>query len=189
MENPATRALFRLPSLFSRKTTRRHQIHPSFHRPVLEQQRCQNKRCPFPECTYKMDNVEDTLAAVLIAVHSAGTHTASAAAAVPTSATTAKVKKVQRPTFSAADSSEEWSYFLTYWHDYIKATKVKGKDQAVQLLDNEIQLDPACLAIKNRTCPWKRYFNLLKQKRLGVSYKHRALMLLAASTVVPSRTS
>ena len=51
-----------------------------------------------------------------------------------------------------------------------------------------------CLVIKITTCPWKRYFNLLKQKRpandlLGVSYKHRALMLLAASTIVPSRVT
>ena len=35
---------------------------------------------PFPECTYETDNVEDALAAVLISVHSAGTHTASVAA-------------------------------------------------------------------------------------------------------------
>ena len=55
-----------------------------------------------------MDKVEDTLTAVLILVHSAGTHTIP-----PTSATTAKVKKHWRPTVSATGSSEEWSYFLS----------------------------------------------------------------------------
>lgn len=77
----------------------------------------------------------DELAAVLLSVHSTGTHTAPAAAASPTLTTTAKLERVWRPTVPAAGSSEEWSYFLTRWQDYAEATKVTGKDKVVQLLE------------------------------------------------------
>ena len=83
---------------------------------------------PFPECTYETENVQDELAAVLLSVHSTGIHTASpASAALPAT----KVVKVRRHTASAAGSSEEWSYFLTRWQDYIEATKVTGKNKVV----------------------------------------------------------
>ena len=36
---------------------------------------------------------------------------------------------------SAAGSSEEWSYFLTRWNDYVEATKVTGRDRVMQLLE------------------------------------------------------
>ena len=72
------------------------------------------------------------IAAVLLSVHSTGTHTASPASAALAAA---KVKKVQWPTVSAAGSIEEWLYFLTRWQDNIKATKVTGKDRVVQLLE------------------------------------------------------
>ena len=94
-------------------------------------------KCPFPECTYETENVEDALAAVLISVLSNGTHmsapTNSTAATQHTNA--AKIEKVSRPKISAAGSSEEWSYFLTRWHEYIDATKVSGKDKVIQLLE------------------------------------------------------
>ena len=89
-------------------------------------------QCPFPECTYETDDVKDELAAVLLSVHSTGTHTDSPASAAPAAA---RVEKVRRPTVSAAGSSEEWSYFLTRWQDYVEATKVTGKDRVVQLLE------------------------------------------------------
>ena len=81
-------------------------------------------QCLFPECTYETEDVKDELAAVLLSVHSTGTHTASPASAAPAAA---RVEKVRRPTVSAAGSSEEWSYFLTRWQDYVEATKVTGK--------------------------------------------------------------
>ena len=68
----------------------------------------------------------------MLSVHTTGTHTASPASAAPAAA---KVAKVRRPTVSAAGSSEEWSYFLIRWQDYVEATKVTGKDRVVQLLE------------------------------------------------------
>ena len=35
-------------------------------------------KCPFPDFTFETDDVQDPLAAVLISVHSTGTHTAAA---------------------------------------------------------------------------------------------------------------
>ena len=91
-------------------------------------------KCPFPACEYETDDVADALAAVLISVHSTGTHTTTPTA--PTASNpTAKIEKVRRPTISSAGSSEEWSYFLTRWHDYVEATKINGKDKVIQLLE------------------------------------------------------
>ena len=90
-------------------------------------------KCLFPDRTFETDDVQDSLAAVLISVHSAGTHTV---AAPPTSGNAAvKVEKVRRPTISTAGSSEDWSYFLTRWQDYVDAAKITGKDKVVQLLE------------------------------------------------------
>ena len=78
----------------------------------------------------------DALAAVLLSVHSSGTHTAQGhASAAPVVIPNTKLEKVRRPTISAAGSSEDWSYFLTRWGDYVAATNVTGKDKVIQLLE------------------------------------------------------
>ena len=86
-------------------------------------------KCPFPNGTYETEEVTDVLAAILLSVHSTGTHTATGvAAAVPSVAANTKLEKIQHPTISTAGSSEHWSYFLTHWDDYVAATNVAGKD-------------------------------------------------------------
>ncbi|KAK2564365.1 hypothetical protein P5673_011790 [Acropora cervicornis] len=90
-------------------------------------------KCPFPECTYETADVEDALAAVLISVHSNGTHVAAPTTSQHTNA--AKIERVKRPTISAAGSSEEWTYFLTRWQEYVDATQITGKDKVLQLLE------------------------------------------------------
>ena len=89
-------------------------------------------RCPYPQWEYKTEDVKGKLAAVLLSVHSNGTHMQTTSQ--PATQPTAKVEKVRRPTISSARSSEEWSYFLTCRKDYAKVTKLKGKDMVVQLL-------------------------------------------------------
>ena len=50
-------------------------------------------KCPFPACEYETGDVADALAAVLISVHSTGTHTTTPTA--PTASNpTAKIEKV-----------------------------------------------------------------------------------------------
>lgn len=46
-----------------------------------------------------------------------------------------KIEAVKRPTISAAGTSQDWIYFLSRWGDYLKATKVKGEERAIQLLE------------------------------------------------------
>ena len=87
----------------------------------------------FPNCTFETDDVQDSLAAVLTSVHSTGTHTVAAPSTNGNAA--AKVEKVCHPTISTAGSSEDWSYFLTRWQDYVDATKITGKYKVVQLLE------------------------------------------------------
>lgn len=50
-----------------------------------------------------------------------------------TQQTTAEMEKVQHHAISAACSGEEWSYFVTCWEDYFKATKLTGKGKVVPL--------------------------------------------------------
>ena len=90
-------------------------------------------RCPYPECEYETEDVKDELAAVLLTVHSNGTHVQTSSQ--PSIQATTKVDKERRPTISSARSSEEWSYLLTRWKDYAEATKLKGKDMVIQLLE------------------------------------------------------
>ena len=73
---------------------------------------------PNLECEYRSGDVKDELAAVLLTVHSNGTHMQTASQP-NTQATTAKVKKVRRPTISSAgkitpkqpnSKAKTWSY-------------------------------------------------------------------------------
>lgn len=90
-------------------------------------------KCPFPECIYETDEVTDTLAAIMLLVHSEGTH--ATAATAPSVLSNTKLEKIRRPTISAAGSSEDWSYFLTCWGVHVAATTVTGKDKVIQLLE------------------------------------------------------
>ncbi|XP_028411560.1 uncharacterized protein LOC114534203 isoform X2 [Dendronephthya gigantea] len=87
-------------------------------------------RCPYPDCEYETADVEDALAAVLLTVHSNGSHNNNQA-----TTTISKGEKVKRPTISRSGTSEDWSYFLSRWKDYVDATKITGQDKVLQLLE------------------------------------------------------
>jgi len=100
--------------------------------------------CPFPSCEYVTPDVTDQLAATILQIHASGAHVTAPAPRIAHSNTAAKVEKVRRPTISTAGSTEEWSYFLTRWQDYVDATSVSGKDLVIQLLeccDEELRKD------------------------------------------------
>lgn len=83
--------------------------------------------CPIPDCDYVTEDLDAVIVAALLTAHGT-THTQG-----PTAA--AKIDRVRRPVISAAGTSEEWEYFLSRWSDYVAATKVKGHDKALQLLE------------------------------------------------------
>jgi hypothetical protein len=87
-------------------------------------------KCPIPDCEYKTADVEAVVVAALLTTH-ATVHIAAA----PSGVVAAKVDRVKRPTVSLAGSSEDWSYFISRWKDYVAATKVTGKDRVIQLLE------------------------------------------------------
>ena len=118
--------------------------------------------CPFPECAYNTGESTDDLAATLLKIHFAGAHPptpspAENASTASAASTAARVQKVSRPTASLGMTSEEWSYFLTRWQDYVEATKVTGKEKIIQLLeccDEELRKDLTRTAggtLSNRT--------------------------------------
>ncbi|VDI45747.1 Hypothetical predicted protein [Mytilus galloprovincialis] len=86
-------------------------------------------KCPVPDCQYETDDLDAVVVAALLTTH-ATVHSAAAGAIV-----SAKVEKVKRPTVASAGSSEDCTYFVSRWKDYIQATKVSGKDLVIQLLE------------------------------------------------------
>ena len=82
--------------------------------------------CPILGCEYETGDFDAAIVAALINTH-AKVH--------DTHQTIAKVEKVKRPTVSSAGTSEEWTYFLSRWKDYVDATKIKDKELIIQLLE------------------------------------------------------
>ena len=83
-------------------------------------------KCPIPACEFETDDLDAAIVAALISTH-AKVH--------DTSVTPAKAEKVKRPTVSSAGTSEELTYFLSRWKDYVDATKIKDKELIIQLLE------------------------------------------------------
>ena len=105
---------------------------PNYEERLLQGKHTMPKhRCPFPECEYETEHVKDDT--VFHMVHSNGTHMQTTSQ--PATQATAKVETLRQLTISSVGSSEEWCYFLTSWKDYAKATKLKGKDMVIQLLE------------------------------------------------------
>ena len=97
-------------------------------------------KCPFTDCNFESGEVNDDLAAMLLKIHFAAAHTpttnpAENANLASTANNAARVQKVSRPTASLGMTSEEWSYFLTRWNNYVEATQVTGKEKIIQLLE------------------------------------------------------
>ena len=82
-------------------------------------------RCPYPECVYETDDVEEALAAELLTVHSNRSHSNN-----PATTTASKAGKVKRPTVCRGGTSEDWSYSLSRSKDCVDATKITGQDKA-----------------------------------------------------------
>lgn len=47
----------------------------------------------------------------------------------------AKPDKVRRPEMTSDGTTENWTYFLTRWRAYVRATKLTGEDLVIQLLE------------------------------------------------------
>ena len=95
-----------------------------------------------PLCDYEIDDVSDTIAAVLLSTHAISPQPGA-------TASSAKVERVKRSVISSAGTSEDWNYFLSRWNDYVEATKVTRKDEVLQLLeygDEELRRDVTRMA-------------------------------------------
>ena len=97
-------------------------------------------KCPFTDCNFESGEVNHDLVAMLLKIHFAAVHTptinpAENANLASTANNAARVQKVSCLTASLGMTSEEWSYFLTHWEDYVEATKVTGKEKIIRLLE------------------------------------------------------
>ena len=95
---------------------------------------------PIPGCDYSIDDVAAAIVVQLLELH-------QVIHAQPQGhPSTAKGKKVKRPSISRSGTSEEWSYFNTRWDEYVAATGIKGKKDCV------IQLRECCDEELRRKC-------------------------------------
>lgn len=85
-------------------------------------------QCPIVGCTYATPDASDAIVAALITTHALQHSASNPPPAV-------KTEKVKRPSISSGGTSEEWSYFLTRWQEYVQATKITGGDVVIQLLE------------------------------------------------------
>ena len=83
--------------------------------------------CPFPGCTYSTPEGQETIMAVALLNAHTLVHSRSEPCAKP--------DKVKRPEMSSDGTTEGWTYFLTRWAAYIKATRLSGSDLVIQLLE------------------------------------------------------
>ena len=88
--------------------------------------------CPIAGCTYTTPDLDAAIVAALLTTHGT-THTTPRPR--PSADASVKVEKVKRPSISPAGSSEDWTYFISRWQDYVTATKVTGRDMIIQLLE------------------------------------------------------
>ena len=84
--------------------------------------------CPHDGCTYVVpEGHGDATTAALITAHSK-THDSK-------KANGEKAEKVRRPAISSEGTTEAWTYFLSRWGHYVKATKITAEEQVLQLLE------------------------------------------------------
>ena len=83
-------------------------------------------KCPLPDCEFETEDLETPIVAALLTDHSLSHLRGNEA--------TAKAKKVKRPTISASGTSETGR---TFYDDgqTVDATKIKGKDKVIQILE------------------------------------------------------
>jgi len=84
-------------------------------------------KCPIVDCQFETDDLDPAIVAALITTHAMVHNT--------TAPNSNKVEKVKRPSLSSAGTSEDWTYFLSRWQDYVEATKIKDKELVIQLLE------------------------------------------------------
>ena len=90
-------------------------------------------QCPFTGCEYLVaEGTEPALANTLLSIHALN-HPAPPPTAGPAAAT--RVEKVRRPDITTGGTTEDWVYFTLRWGDYVRATRIRGTEQAIQLME------------------------------------------------------
>ena len=100
-------------------------------------------KCPYPDCDFETEDVNNDLACVLLTMHAGAQHptTTNGSTATPPAPLSAaraapvRTERVKRPTISMGATTEYWSYFLVRWKDYKEATGITGRDLIIQLLE------------------------------------------------------
>ena len=94
-------------------------------------------KCPIDDCDYSTpEGTETAVIVALMSIH-ALVHTSGGDIAT-------KPMRVKRPEVASAGTTGEWNYFLSRWKAYAKATKLKGEDIVIQLLEccsEELRMD------------------------------------------------
>lgn len=85
--------------------------------------------CGFPGCDYVTGDYSAAVVSAILINHTA-THTNPSV-----EQTSAKVEKVRRPTITAGITNQQWIFFHSKWVEYRDATKIKGRELIIQLIE------------------------------------------------------
>jgi len=90
---------------------------------------------------YQTPDVEVVIVAALLTTH-ATTH--NSVSHGDNNAPPTKVEKVKRPSISLGGTSQDWTYFLCRWKEYVTSTRINGQAKVIQPLeccDEELRKD------------------------------------------------
>ena len=80
------------------------------------------RSCPYPDCPYQTEDVDDAFAFLSIQIHAQGAHPVTPAPVAPAptadTASHSREEKVRRPTITAGGTGEDWTYFSARWAEY-----------------------------------------------------------------------
>ena len=86
--------------------------------------------CPMDRCSFKTDDVEASVAVVMLTIHN-NVHLATQGSSDV--AARLKAPKIERPRISAGSTEETWNTFLTRWTMFKRSTGITGAESIEQL--------------------------------------------------------
>ena len=89
--------------------------------------------CPMDGCSFKTDDVDASVAAVMLTIHNNVHMTSSPTPGTSNVVTRQRAPKIERPRISTGSSEETWSTFETRWTMFKRSTALTGAESVEQL--------------------------------------------------------
>ncbi len=91
-------------------------------------------RCPFPECTFRTEELDAAGAAISLQIHGY-THAAPVLAPTPAPAPTTRGPKLDRPRIDTNATGEQWNAFIRRWETFKSGSNISDAAATTQLFE------------------------------------------------------